>query len=125
VGKWKNGRSRLVFNEEENKMKCTLCHKFYKDRTMDDRLLSKNTFILGCGSLKISAIEDHEKSKSHEKAVTSVMSKSRTVAEKMNSDYAVAEKMNSDYDDDDFDHECFDFQTESINLDKLMFYLRE
>jgi hypothetical protein len=24
-----------------------------------------------------------------------------------------------------FDHECFNFQTESINLDKLMFYLRE
>jgi hypothetical protein len=78
---WQLGRDWLQYDDKEKKMSCAVCIDHYgKDQVTSQR--GQNLFILGSQNFRKSAVDDHEMSKNHVKAMakknasTSGMSKS-------------------------------------------------
>ncbi|XP_053385072.1 zinc finger protein 862-like [Mercenaria mercenaria] len=83
--KWKIGRSWLVFSDNDT-MKCSICISYFEGKVSDpSNLRGNNTFISGCTNRKISAVTDHENSKSHLKADSYYKSKSSSCEEVLHS----------------------------------------
>ena len=67
-------------------MTCTDCVSFYRDKIKTDNNLQKgNTFILGCTKFRTTSVNDHETSKSHEKAHDFIVGKQKSDEENINS----------------------------------------
>ncbi|KAJ8303781.1 hypothetical protein KUTeg_018704 [Tegillarca granosa] len=61
-------------------MTCQICIDYQRQNTISN-LKIHNTFITGCSNMKISAVTDHEKCKSHLAAVEKNLAKSRTTSQ--------------------------------------------
>ncbi|XP_052820539.1 zinc finger protein 862-like [Mya arenaria] len=79
---WKEGRPWLMFNDETKVMTCSTCVSFYgTNPPTNTNLKGQNRFILGCGNMRVSAVVDHEKSKSHQDACSRLAAKSASLVE--------------------------------------------
>jgi hypothetical protein len=62
---WCQGRPWLKYNKEKNVMTCKLCTELAETKQSSNNLKHKHLFISGCNNLRISTVNDHEKSKGH------------------------------------------------------------
>ena len=77
---WCDGRDWLKFDGAA--MICGLCTCIeHSINTGNTCLKGQNTFVTGCTNLKISALQDHEKSERHKKALEIKDAKSRSQEE--------------------------------------------
>ena len=71
-------------------MRCTDCVSFYGEKILkidtDKNLRNLNTFILGSVNFRASTVNDHEKSRLHQKAHDHIISKEKSATEKAQSE---------------------------------------
>ena len=67
---WKEGRPWLLYDDNENVMKCSICTTQYGEGSQSDQsnLKGQNSFLKGCSNFRLTTISDHEKTRSHTNA---------------------------------------------------------
>ena len=79
-----------MYDAEKLHMRCTDCVSFYGEKILkidtDKNLRNLNTFILGSVNFRASTVNDHEKSRLHQKAHDHIISKEKSATEKAQSE---------------------------------------
>jgi len=82
---WLTNRSWLKYDDENEVMTCTLCIKHCRESAESSKnIRGQGTFITGSSNLKKSAVEDHENSKGHVKAVELENAANRSATDVLN-----------------------------------------
>ena len=62
--KWKESRGWLQYNDEENKMSCSVCIHYFNKSSIGNatcsNLKNKSLFVTGCSNFRLSSVVDHE-----------------------------------------------------------------
>ena len=82
---WLTNRSWLKYDDENEVMTCTLCIKHCRESAESSKnIRGQGTFITGSYNLKKSAVEHHENSKGHVKAVELENAANRSATDVLN-----------------------------------------